>query len=92
MKGTQIRTLTAPTLKPARSYSPSGYIEGISAVSPPIRPHPDCEQKWIIFTCRVQLEAYIEEGRDDENRGEVVGEQLHGAVTLQEIVGTLAIT
>ena len=27
---------TAPTQKPARSYSPAGYMPGISAVSPPI--------------------------------------------------------
>ena len=31
---------TAPTAKPARSYSPSGYMPGISAVSPPIRAQP----------------------------------------------------
>ena len=33
---------TAPTENPAKSYSPSGYIDGISAVSPPIplRRHP----------------------------------------------------
>ena len=31
---------TAPTEKPARSYSPSAYMPGISAVSPPIRAQP----------------------------------------------------
>src|ERR1017187_9891742 len=30
----------APTMKPARSYSPSAYSPGISAVSPPISAHP----------------------------------------------------
>ena len=35
---------TAPTAKPARSYSPSGYMPGISAVSPPISAHPDSSQ------------------------------------------------
>ena len=30
----------APTMKPARSYSPAAYMPGISAVSPPIRAHP----------------------------------------------------
>ena len=31
---------TAPTIVPARSYSPSGYMPGISAVSPPISAQP----------------------------------------------------
>ncbi|CFN79844.1 Uncharacterised protein [Bordetella pertussis] len=35
---------TAPTAKPARSYSPSGYIPGISAVSPPISAQPASSQ------------------------------------------------
>ncbi|MNT24184.1 hypothetical protein D3C72_1596440 [compost metagenome] len=35
---------TAPTAKPARSYSPSGYMPGISAVSPPISAQPDSSQ------------------------------------------------
>ena len=35
---------TAPTAKPARSYSPGGYMSGISAVSPPIRAQPDSVQ------------------------------------------------
>ncbi len=33
-----------PTAKPARSYSSSAYMPGISAVSPPIRPAPACTQ------------------------------------------------
>ncbi len=35
---------TAATQKPARSYSPGGYMSGISAVSPPIRAQPDSSQ------------------------------------------------
>ncbi len=35
---------TTPTANPARSYSPSGYMPGISAVSPPIRAHPASSQ------------------------------------------------
>ena len=35
---------TAPTAKPARSYSPAGYMPGISAVSPPIRAQPEISQ------------------------------------------------
>ncbi len=35
---------TTPTANPAKSYSPSGYIPGISAVSPPTRAHPDWAQ------------------------------------------------
>jgi hypothetical protein len=35
---------TAPTAKPARSYSPSGYMPGISAVSPPISAQPASSQ------------------------------------------------
>ena len=35
---------TAPTVKPARSYSPGGYMSGISAVSPPIRAQPASSQ------------------------------------------------
>ena len=35
---------TAPTAKPARSYSPSGYMPGISAVSPPIKAQPESSQ------------------------------------------------
>jgi hypothetical protein len=35
---------TAPTVNPARSYSPGGYMSGISAVSPPINAHPDSSQ------------------------------------------------
>jgi len=31
---------TTPTAKPARSYSPTGYMPGISAVSPPISAQP----------------------------------------------------
>jgi hypothetical protein len=31
-----------PTANPARSYSSSSYMPGISAVSPPIRPASDC--------------------------------------------------
>jgi hypothetical protein len=31
---------TAPTAKPAKSYSPAGYMPGISAVSPPISAQP----------------------------------------------------
>ena len=30
-----------PTQKPAKSYSSPLYMPGISAVSPPIREHPD---------------------------------------------------
>ena len=37
---------TAPTAKPARSYSPAGYMLGISAVSPPISAQPACSQPW----------------------------------------------
>ena len=35
---------TAPTAKPARSYSPGGYMPGISAVSPPISAQPESSQ------------------------------------------------
>ena len=35
---------TAPTAKPAKSYSPAGYMPGISAVSPPIKAQPDNSQ------------------------------------------------
>ena len=35
---------TTPTQKPARSYSPSGYMPGISAVSPPISAQPASSQ------------------------------------------------
>ena len=35
---------TAPTQKPARSYSPAGYMPGISAVSPPISAQPESSQ------------------------------------------------
>ena len=35
---------TTPTAKPARSYSPDGYMPGISAVSPPISAQPDSSQ------------------------------------------------
>ena len=35
---------TTPTAKPATSYSPSGYMPGISAVSPPSNAQPDCSQ------------------------------------------------
>ncbi|MCY1212281.1 hypothetical protein D9M72_240140 [compost metagenome] len=35
---------TAPTAKPARSYSPAGYMPGISAVSPPMRAQPESSQ------------------------------------------------
>ena len=35
---------TAPTVKPARSYSPGGYMSGISAVSPPISAQPAISQ------------------------------------------------
>jgi hypothetical protein len=35
---------TTPTAKPARSYSPSGYMPGISAVSPPISAQPASSQ------------------------------------------------
>ncbi len=31
---------TAPTMKPARSYSPRAYMPGISAVSPPMSAQP----------------------------------------------------
>ena len=37
---------TAPTAKPARSYSPAGYMPGISAVSPPISAQPASSQPW----------------------------------------------
>ena len=37
---------TAPTVKPARSYSPGGYMSGISAVSPPISAQPAISQPW----------------------------------------------
>ena len=33
---------------PARSYSPSGYMPGISAVSPPISAQPASSQPWAI--------------------------------------------
>ena len=35
---------TQPTAKPAKSYSPAGYMPGISAVSPPTSAQPDCSQ------------------------------------------------
>ena len=35
---------TTPTAKPARSYSPAGYMLGISAVSPPISAQPASSQ------------------------------------------------
>ncbi|MOA29508.1 hypothetical protein D3C78_1505260 [compost metagenome] len=35
---------TTPTVNPAISYSPSAYIPGISAVSPPINAQPDSLQ------------------------------------------------
>ena len=35
---------TQPTAKPAKSYSPAGYMPGISAVSPPTKAQPDCSQ------------------------------------------------
>ena len=35
---------TAATQNPARSYSPGGYMSGISAVSPPISAQPDNSQ------------------------------------------------
>jgi hypothetical protein len=35
---------TTPTQNPARSYSPCGYIPGISAVSPPISAQPASSQ------------------------------------------------
>ncbi|MNY17266.1 hypothetical protein D3C86_1505720 [compost metagenome] len=43
-----LRFSTAPTAKPARSYSPSGYMLGISAVSPPISAQPASSQPWAI--------------------------------------------
>ena len=36
--------LDVPTAKPARSYSPAGYMLGISAVSPPISAQPASSQ------------------------------------------------
>ena len=35
---------TTPTVKPAMSYSPSAYMPGISAVSPPTSAHPAWRQ------------------------------------------------
>ncbi|MPC35525.1 Phosphoribosylformylglycinamidine cyclo-ligase [Portunus trituberculatus] len=36
VRGSMLPLSTAPTVKPARSYSPPAYIPGISAVSPPV--------------------------------------------------------
>src|SRR3546814_7260690 len=45
---------TAPTVKPARSYSPSGYMPGISAVSPPIKAQPAIRQRSEEHTSELQ--------------------------------------
>ena len=44
LESTSFDFSTAPTVKPARSYSPGGYMSGISAVSPPISAHPASSQ------------------------------------------------
>ncbi len=80
------RFSTAPTMKPARSYSPSAYMPGISAVSPPISAQPLLRQPRAIpsttsaATSGVQLadrKVVEEEQRPGALHGDVVDAVVH---------------
>ncbi len=72
---------TAPTAKPARSYSPSGYMLGISAVSPPISAQPASSQPRAMPFDHGRRRIHIEPAA-----GEVIEEEQRLGTLYQDVI------